>query len=132
MDSHRSERVAEALREELEEIVNYELSDSRISFLSVTEVLLAPDLRHALVRVSLGGDASEQRASLHALSNARHYVRRLLASRLDLYRVPDLRFESDVAVEGSARLGRLLKRIRKGRPRVQAPPDAPPFSKKVS
>ena len=53
MDSHRTERVSEALREELGEIIAYELSDPRIGDATVTEVLLSPDMRHAQMQTHL-------------------------------------------------------------------------------
>jgi ribosome-binding factor A len=121
MDPHRSERLAEAMREELEEIINYELSDPRISDVAVTEVLLAGDLRQAVVRFSLGGTPEAAQETMRALENARKHVRRLLASRLDLYRIPELRFEPDSETASPDRVRQLLRRIRKGRPKTADP-----------
>ncbi len=56
MEQHRSERVSETIREELSEIIGYEMSDPRISMVDVTEVLVTPDMRHARVRLHLAGD----------------------------------------------------------------------------
>lgn len=122
MDSHRSERVSEALREELSEIIAYELSDPRIGDAAVTEVLLSPNMRHAQVRLHLPTDGDRRRETILALEGARHFLRRELAKRLNLYRVPELHFEADITGD-SARLGQLLKRVRRGRPRdeEQAP-----------
>jgi ribosome-binding factor A len=116
MDSHRSERVSEALREELSEMIAYELSDPRIGDAVVTEVLLSPNMRHAQVRLHLSSDANGQRQTIHALDGARHFLRRELAKRLNLFRVPELHFEPDVSTSGE-RLDYLLKRVRRGRPR---------------
>jgi len=116
MDAHRAERVSEALREELGEIIAYELSDPRIGEATVTEVLVSPDMRHAQVRLHLGNGPNEQRETIEALEGARHFLRRQLAERLNLFRVPELHFEADIAA-ANARLEVLLKRIRRGRPR---------------
>lgn len=116
MDSHRAERVSEALREELGEIIGYELSDPRIGNATVTEVLLSPDMRHAQVRLHLSDDAGQQQTTIRALDGARHFLRRELAVRLNLYRVPELHFEADVT-SPPERLQHLLKRMRRGRPR---------------
>ena len=67
MDQHRSERVSEAIREELSEIIGYEMSDPRIGPVDVTEVLVSPDMRHARVRLHLGGDEKSREATLRAL-----------------------------------------------------------------
>jgi ribosome-binding factor A len=116
MDSHRAKRVSEALREELSEIISYELSDPRIGDAAVTEVLLSPDMRRAQVRLHLSDEADRQAKTIRALDGARHFLRRELARRLNLYRVPELHFEADVTTPPD-RLQHLLKRMRRGRPR---------------
>ncbi len=115
MDPHRTGRISEVIREELSEIIGYELSDPRIGLVDMTEVLVAPDMRDARVRLHLGGDETARVATLQALEGARHFLRRELAERLRLYRIPELHFEADLDPESSARLERLLKRARKGR-----------------
>jgi len=76
-----------------------------------TEVLVSPDMRHACVRVHIGGGEGEQEAALQALDGARHYLRRQLAGRLSLFRVPALHFEADLSLETETRVEQLLKRI---------------------
>ncbi len=117
MDPRRSERVAEAIREEIEEIVNYELSDPRVAAISVTEVVLPPGGRRTTVRVALNGSPDQQKKTLAALEGARRHIRSLLAARLDLFRIPDLRFEPDLPVELRSKARQLLRRARKGRSR---------------
>ena len=117
MDPRRNERVAESLRNELEEILNYELNDPRVASVVVTEVLLAPDLKKAHVRLAVKGTPEEQLECLKAIENAKSYIRRLVAARVELYRTPDLYFDSDLPLELRGREGALLRRIRKGRPR---------------
>jgi ribosome-binding factor A len=117
MDSRRAERVSEALREELGELIAYELSDPRVADATVTEVLVSPDLRHAQVRLHMSHEPALHQQTLAALEGARHLLRRQLAERLSLFRVPELHFEADVSLAAGARLEHLLKRVRKGRPR---------------
>lgn len=118
MDPHRAQRVSETLREELSEIIGYEMSDPRVESVDVTEVLIAPDMRHARVRIHLETDEQGRRDALRALDGARHYLRRELARRLRLFRIPELRFEADLALSGGTRVDYLLKRIEKGRPKL--------------
>ncbi len=117
MDSHRAERISEALREELSEMISYELSDPRVSEAVVTEVLISPDRKRAQVRLHMGDDPKRQQETIEALDGAKNFLRRQLAERLSLFRVPDLHFEADVALSTTARLEYLLKRVRRGRPR---------------
>jgi ribosome-binding factor A len=118
MDTHhRAERVSEALREELGELIAYELSDPRIGDATVTEVLLSPDMKHAQVRLRVSDDRTEQEDTIQALDGARHFLRRQVAARLNLYRVPELHFEADLEPGVATRMEHLLKRVRRGRPR---------------
>jgi ribosome-binding factor A len=119
MENHRAERVSEALREELGEMIAYELSDPRIGDPVVTEVLVSPDMRHAQVRLHMSSSSAEQKETIEALEGARGFLRRQLAERLNLFRIPELHFEADVKLAINARMDHLMKRVRRGRPRDQ-------------
>jgi ribosome-binding factor A len=121
MDSHRSERVSEALREELSELIAYELSDPRIGDAVVTEVLVSPDMRRAQVRLHLSDKVDEQKATIRALEGAKHFLKHQLAERLNLFRIPELYFEADISSAVTGRMENLLKRVRRGRPRDAEP-----------
>jgi ribosome-binding factor A len=117
MDERRIKRVSEALREEISEIVGFELDDPRLRFVDVTGVSVTPDGRHARVQVALRGDAREQRDALAALEHARVYVRSEVARRLRLRRTPDLHFEEDRFDDVESRIEALLKRAQRTRGR---------------
>jgi ribosome-binding factor A len=117
MDPHRTERISEALREELEELIGYELADPRINEIYVTEVQIGPDLRHAHVRLSMPPDEAQRRDALAALEHARNFIKRELAHRLELRRLPELHFEPDLSATAAGRMDALLKRMKKGRAR---------------
>ncbi len=119
MDEHRTQRVSEAIREELSELIGYEMSDPRVLAVDVTDVLVTPDMRHAQVRIHFTGATSERDEALQALDGARSFLRRELAVRLNMFRVPDLHFEPDIEGSAGERLEKLLKRARKGRPRPE-------------
>ncbi|MGH9593715.1 MAG: 30S ribosome-binding factor RbfA, partial [Bryobacteraceae bacterium] len=114
MDSHRTERISEALREELSEIIAYEMADPRVASAFVTDVHVSPDLRHALIHIGFQqtGEAGE---GIAALTGARHFLRGEVTRRLGVFRVPELHFESDVSVALGNRMEQLLKRVRRGR-----------------
>jgi ribosome-binding factor A len=120
IQDHRTERITEAIREELSEMIGYEMADPRVGSAIVTEVQISPDKRHALVRVRVSED-SDANKTLEALDHARNFLRRQLATRLDVYRIPELHFEADVTSELGSKMEYLLKRIKKGRPRDPEP-----------
>jgi ribosome-binding factor A len=109
---HRG-RLGEALREEIETLVEGELADPRIGLVSVSSVHLAEDGRSAQVWVEVDGDDEEAGRSLAGLEAAKDYIRRELADRLRLRRAPDLFFRVDRAEREKARVEELLARARK-------------------
>ena len=115
MDEHRTLRISEAVREELAEIIGFELDDPRLGDVDVTEVHVSPDGRHARVRVGIRGDERQQRESLEALEHARHYLRHELGVRLSLRHVPEIQFEQDRHPDAASRVEFLIKRAKKSR-----------------
>lgn len=109
---HR-ERLGQALREEIETIVEGELGDPRIGLVSVTNVVLAEDSRSARVFVSVDGDDEEADRSIEGLTAAVGYVRRELAENLHLRRPPELYFQLDQSHKRGARIEELLDRTKK-------------------
>jgi ribosome-binding factor A len=109
---HR-ERLGEALREEIETIVEGELGDPRIGSASVTAVELAEDGRSARVLVAVEGGDEEARRSLEGLVAATGFIRHEIADRLHLRRAPELFFQLDRSEKYQARVEELLKRTRK-------------------
>jgi ribosome-binding factor A len=119
VDPHRHERVAESIREELEELIVCELADPRVGPASITEALLSPDFRHIHIRVSLQGTPHEQEQTLAAINHAKPFLKRELTDRLQMYRMPELHFEADLPATLAARVPQILKRIKRGRPRPE-------------
>ena len=109
---HR-ERLAEALREEIETIVEGELADPRIGLVNVTEVHLAPDGRSARIFVVMDGDDKYADETLSGLDAAKGYLRHELAERLKLRRCPEMHFTIDRSHQYQARVTELLKRTNK-------------------
>lgn len=128
MDPHRKERLAEALREELAELIAYEMSDPRVSDVTVSEVITSPDKKRAQVRVGLIGE-TDPAGALEALENARGFLRRELSERLATFRIPELHFEADVSATIGSRMEHLLKRVKKGRPKDAGPEPRDPAKK---
>ena len=122
MDEHRVRRVSEAVKEELSEIIGFEMSDPRLAAVDVTEVHVSPDSRHAHVGVEVSGDERERADALAALDHARHYLRNELARRLNLRRIPELHFAADQFSDAAGRVELLLKRAKKKRGPIENQP----------
>lgn len=108
---HRTERIAETLREEIAQIVGFELEDPRLTMVTVTEVRVADDLRDASVYVTVQGDEREHQQALKALEHAAPYVRRQLGFSLNLRHTPVLHFVRDTVEEKAERVDALLQEM---------------------
>lgn len=106
---HR-ERLGEALREEIETILEGELADPRIGLVNVSSVELAEDGRSARVLVAVTGDEREGERTLAGLSAAVGFIRRTIGERLHLRRAPELVFQIDRSQQFNARIEELLGR----------------------
>ena len=111
---HR-ERLGEALREEIETIVEGELGDPRIGLVNVSKVELADDSRSARVFVVVEGDDAECDRTLEGLTAAVGFIRREVAERLHLRRPPELFFQLDRSQKYEARIDELLNRTKKNK-----------------
>ena len=107
----RPEKVAELVREEIVQIVGYELEDPRLAGVTVTDVRMSENLREARVYVTVEGDDSEAAQAMRALGHAAPYVRRQLATSLSLRHAPQIFFVRDTVEERANRVDRLLTEI---------------------
>ena len=93
--THRIERLADAIRRELGEMIEYEVKDPRVGFATVTAVELSENLRRVRVLVRVPGDEQQRRTSLARLAAAEGFLRRELALRLALQHTPAISFHLD-------------------------------------
>ena len=107
--SRRSERTSKMIRREISELLEREVNDPRLSkFISVTEVTLSPDLKHAKIFVSTLGTEINKEDLLAGFNNASGFLRKELAAHLRLKQIPQLSFCYDDSIERGARLLKLM------------------------
>jgi ribosome-binding factor A len=102
------------LREEIAQIVGYELEDPRLTMVTVTDVRVSDNLRDARVYVTVVGDEAEHQAALAALRHAAPYVRKQLGFALSLRHTPEIHFVRDTVEEQGQRVDQLLEEIKQG------------------
>jgi ribosome-binding factor A len=108
----RFEKVAETLKKEISNIIQYELKDPRLGFITVSRVELTQDLRYAKVFFSVLGKEEERQKSKEALDSALGFIRRLIAQRVKLQFVPEIVFKEDRSSEYSIRIEEILQEIK--------------------
>ena len=108
MTIRRTARVADQIRGCLANCVLQELRDPGLGFITITQVKLSPDLRHAVIFVTVM-PPKQREESLAALNRARPFLRRALARETGLRFTPELKFLYDDVFEGGQRLEQILR-----------------------
>lgn len=113
MTINRAERVAELVKAELSHIIMTELRDPRVGFITITDVKMSSDLRHAKIYFSMLGDKEERDRTIAGLKQATGFLRRELGHRLRLRYCPTLSFYFDTSIEYGAHIDQLMERLKK-------------------
>lgn len=126
--SHRVERVAEQIREEISQILATEVADPGVGLVTVTRVKVTADLSLARVYWTIMGDTAQRKETTKALTRATPFVRRLLSQRLTLRRSPEVQFLFDQSVAAQDRVEQILYELKQEEAARATPaaPDAPP------
>ena len=112
MQGKRLDRVNQLIKEEISLLLQRELKDPRLGFVTVTAVETTKDLGSAKVFVSVLGNEAQWSASLAALDSAKGFVRNWLRDHLDLRATPVLDFRADRSMEHAANIQTLLKQLK--------------------
>jgi len=104
----RPDRVGEEIRQELSMLLQREVQDPGIGFVTLTRVKVSPDLQMVRVFYTLIGDDKAKRETAKALERATPFLRRQIGARVRLRRVPEIRFEFDRSVEHQDRIEQIL------------------------
>ena len=117
----RQARVGDQIRVELAELIDRQVKDPGIGFLTITHVKVTPDLQLARVYYTTLGDERARRETAKALGRATPFLRRQVGQRLRLRRVPELEFFFDESIERQDRIERILQEL--SAERAAAPTD---------
>ncbi len=108
----RAEKVCEAIKKEIGTIIQTELKDPRLGFVTVMRVELSHDMRYGRVFFSVLGNADAQKKSTEALTSAAGFIRKLVGERVKLRYVPELRYILDTSCEYSIHIQEELDKIK--------------------
>lgn len=107
-------RVGEQIKKELSQIIQTELKDPRVGFITVTGVEATSDLSQARVFLSVLGSEEQKEETLKALARATGFIRSELGKRIRLRHTPELLFKFDSSIEYGSRIETLLEEINRG------------------
>lgn len=103
----RSERVAGSLRRELAKLIQLEIKDPEVGFVSLSDVEVTRDLSHAKVFITVF-ESEKAASSLKALQRAAGFLRKRLGQEMRIRSVPELHFHHDASVETGLRMDGLI------------------------
>lgn len=109
--SKRTEQIGDEIQRILGEVIQSEVKDPRVGFVTVTGVTMTPDLLRANVRISVLGDDQERKTTMQALERAKGFLRRRVAEELSLRQTPELKLHLDTSLDHALRIGELLHQI---------------------
>ena len=112
----RAARVGEQLKKELSQLLQQELKDPRIGFVTITSVEMSRDLEHAKVFVSVMGDEEQKKKTLEGLEKAKGFLRSEAGRRLGIRRTPEIVFKLDHSIEHGQRISKLLEEVKRSEP----------------
>ncbi|MBW1926132.1 MAG: 30S ribosome-binding factor RbfA [Deltaproteobacteria bacterium] len=111
----RSRRIEDLLRKEVADILLSEIKDPRVhGLVTIMQVKVSEDLCYARFFVSVLGSESERESVLEGLNKAKGFIRQILGHRLDLRRIPEIRFQLDRSLDYQEKIERLLASVRTG------------------
>jgi ribosome-binding factor A len=112
MQGSRPARIGEEIRMELADLLQREVHDPGIGFVTVTHVKVSADLQVARAYYTTLGDETARKSTAKALERAKPFLRRRVAARIGLRRAPELAFQYDESIAREERIESLLQEIR--------------------
>ena len=106
----RMEKVNQQVKREVGCIIQQELSDPRLEFVTILAATVSPDLRTAIINYSVLNTAKRDEAQ-KALNSAAGAIHRILGGRLDMRNIPHLTFVYDSSIEDSFKMDQVLKEL---------------------
>jgi len=108
----RKEKVQDAIQKEVSSIIQNEIKDPRLGFVTITSVEIADDLRYAKIFFSVLGKEEDYKRTKEALDSAQGFIRKLIAQRIQLRFAPEISFREDKASIYSVRIEEVLNEIK--------------------
>ncbi|MDO7787490.1 30S ribosome-binding factor RbfA [Desulforamulus aquiferis] len=109
--SHRPERMAEAIKKEIADLLRNEIKDPRVGFVTITGVEVTKDLSYAKIFISVMGSEEQRKESVDILQNASGYMRSEVGRRIKVRHAPELIFKLDNSLDHGSRIMELLHGI---------------------
>lgn len=111
MSTLKQKRLNQIILKDITEIIQFDLKDPSVGFVTITGVEVSNDHSYANVYVTFLGKKEREEAGLKALNRAKGFIRSELSQRLDIRRVPELSFVIDTAMENGRHIDDIISQI---------------------
>lgn len=111
MSRIRASRVGEQVKKELSQVLQHEMKDPRVGFVTVTAVEMSGDLQQAKVFISVLGNDEQKKETLQGLEKAKGFLRSEVGRRIQLRHTPELVFKFDASIEHGQHISKLLEEV---------------------
>ena len=109
---NRQEKVAQALKKEISSIIQDELSDPRLGFITIMRAEVSKDLRFAKIYFSVMGRPEQKYRAQEGIDSASGFIRRMVGERLKLRYTPEIVFKLDNSVDYSIDIALKIDKIK--------------------
>lgn len=109
---YRKERMQDFIREEISDIIQKEIKDPGLGFITIIDVRMTDDLKYAKIYYSVFGTDEEVEKTVDALGRARGYIKHILGKRISLRYMPDISFLLDRSEEKARRIDQLIEKVK--------------------
>ena len=109
---YRKEKMQDLMREEISSIIQKEIKDPGLGFITIIEVKMTEDLKFAKALYSVYGSDEERENTVVALRRAKGYIKHLIGERIKLRYTPDISFVLDTGQEKLQRINEILHKVR--------------------
>ena len=121
--SNRLHNLAEQVRQVISYAINFEMGDPGFVGVTITRVKLSPDLQFADVLFTELDDGIDPEVPMRSFQRAKGALKRHVAQRVQMRRVPELRFHYDDDVKAERRINQILECLKSGEATGDAGPD---------
>ena len=108
----RADRVSGLIQETLSDLLNKSIHDPRLQMATITKVKMSADLKLARIYFAIYGDDNKSEAAAKGFESARGFIKRILAPKLGLRYMPDLKFFYDDSFDYGSHIDQLLEKIK--------------------
>ena len=114
--THRAEKVAELIKHKLNSAMSKDLMEFQLGLVTITKVMMSPDIRIAKVYVTFLGNKEPVEKCMDRINFRKKHIRFLLAKHLDMKYIPELNFYYDDTLDYAEKINKLLNEVKKETP----------------